>query len=301
MIATTPSSPARPARRSRPAEPAVRGPTGDGTPPARGAPESPTRALARSPADVRPGLSVLFALLWAAALFAAAAGGPAAMAGLLIPVGVVAALSAARAEPAAKSAVHIPVKPGRGAISAAVGIAVFPSVGLPLAALAGARATLGVGVILTGVVAAVLLLTTRGGFPYRIVLAAICPAIAAASVVLALRQGESEAVTLLAAICLYDMASFVMGTGPRGGPIGVLAGWLTVGALAVFVAAVVVPPYSGRTPWILLGVVAALAPVGVAFCALVARGRRLPALRRLDSLLLAGPGWVIAVSLVLHK
>ena len=85
--------------------------------------------------------------------------------------------------------------------------------------------------------------------------------------VLALGRASSEAVTLLAAFCLYDMASFVMGTGPLGGPIGVLAGWLSIGALALFVAAVVVPPYSGRNPWILLGLVAALAPVGVVLCA----------------------------------
>jgi hypothetical protein len=146
-------------------------------------------------------------------------------------------------------------------------------------------------------IGAVIFVTTRGGFPWPVLLAAFCPA----SVVLALRQGHSEAVTLLAAVCLYDMASFVMGTGSHGGVVGVLAGWLTVGALAVLVAVVMVPPYSGRSPWILLGVAAALAPVGVGICAVITRGRRLPALRRLDSLVLAGPGWVIAVGLLLHR
>jgi hypothetical protein len=239
--------------------------------------------------------------VWAALLFAAADAGPAATAGLLIPVGVVAAVSAVRSEAAARSAAEIRVRPGWPAVSLVVAIAIIPAVTLPLVALAGPRPALGAGAVLTLVVAAVLFATTRGKFRFRILFAAFCPAIAAASVVLALRQGHSEAVTLLAAVCLYDMASFVMGTGPLGGPVGVLAGWLTVGALAVLVAAVMVPPYSGRTPWILLGLVAVLAPVGVVLCAVIARGRRLPALRRLDSLVLAGPGWVIAVGLLLHR
>ena len=76
---------------------------------------------------------------------------------------------------------------------------------------------------------------------------------------------------------------------------------MTVGVLAVFVAAVVVPPFSGRSPWILLGLVAVLAPVGVVLRRASARARRLPALRRLDSLVLAGPAWVIAVGLLLHR
>jgi hypothetical protein len=69
----------------------------------------------------------------------------------------------------------------------------------------------------------------------------------------------------------------------------------------VFVAAVVVPPFSGRNPWILLGLVAVLAPAGVFAFARIGRDRQLPALRRLDSLVLAGPAWVIAVALLLHR
>jgi hypothetical protein len=46
---------------------------------------------------------------------------------------------------------------------------------------------------------------------------------------------------------------------------------------------------------------AVTAPAGVALAAHVAPGVRLPALRRLDSLWLAGPAWVIAVAVVLHR
>ena len=89
--------------------------------------------------------------------------------------------------------------------------------------------------------------------------------------------------------------------GPRGGPVGVLAGWLTVGVLAVFVAAVVVPPSRaqpvgpagpGRGPGSGRGRVVSAASAGPG---------RLPALRRLDSLVLAGPAWVVAVGLLLHR
>jgi hypothetical protein len=102
------------------------------------------------------------------------------------------------------------------------------------------------------------------------------------------------------AICLYDMASFVTGTGPRGGPAGVIFGALTLGVLAVFVSAVMVPPFTGHSAWILVGLVAVLAPAGVYLASVVSR-RPLPALRRLDSLALAGPAWVIGVGLLLHR
>ena len=64
-----------------------------------------------------------------------------------------------------------------------------------------------------------------GGFPSASSSPPSGPAIAAASVVLALGQGLSEALTLLAAVCLYDMASFLTGTGPRAVSVGVLVGW----------------------------------------------------------------------------
>ena len=296
MITTTPTIPVRPAR---PPTPVVRP---RGLSPARERARPPARlAPSRSGAGVRPALAVSLGLLWAAALFAAANAGRVPMAVLLIPVGAVAALSAARAEPAARSARLIPTPPGWPEVSWVAAVTVTPSIALPLAALAGPRVTVEVGVLLAVGAAVVISTTTAGGFPCRVLLAAFCPAIAAASMVLARGQGLGEALTLVAAFCLYDLASFIMGSGSVGGPIGVLAGWLSIGALASFVAAVVVPPYSGRNPWILLGLVAALAPVGVALCAAITRGRRVPALRRLDSLVLAGPAWVIAVSLLLHR
>ncbi len=261
------------------------------------------RTLADSPAVLRPARTVLLGLLWAALLFVAAAGGAALMAVLLIPVALVAALSGVRAQ-TGMAIVPSTIKGGDGAgVSPVMAIAVTPAIVLPLAGLAGGPVTVVLGALLGFGAVALLVAAPGRRLPYGVLLAAFCPAVAAASVVVALGQGLAEALTLLAAVCLYDMANFLTGTGrgPLGGPVGVVAGWLTVGVLAVLVAAVVVPPYSGVNPWVLLGLVAALAPAGVLLCSRIGRPRPLPALRRLDSLILAGPAWVVAVGLVLHR
>jgi hypothetical protein len=220
---------------------------------------------------------------------------------LLVPVGVIAAVSSVRAETGGT--------PGSGGrnrsqspeASRYTAVAVAPAVALPVAAVIGAPAVVALGSLLL-IGSAVLLLASAGrALVFRVLMAAFCPAVATAAVVLALGQGLSEALTLLAGVCLYDMASFMTGTGPRGGVVGILAGWVTIGVLAVLVAAVVVPPYSGHRPWILLGLVALLVPAGVFLCSRIGNGRRLPALRRLDSLVLAGPAWVIAVGILLHR
>jgi hypothetical protein len=182
-----------------------------------------------------------------------------------------------------------------------MGLAALAGVVLPAAALGGGVAAVAVGVVIL-VVSVVWLTATssRGGFPFLLVLAELGPAVAAASVVAARGQGGSQALTLLVAICLYDMANFLSGTGLRGGVVGALVGMITVAIFAVLVAAVVVPPFSGDSPWILFGTVACLAPAGVFIMGRIGPSLRLPAVRRLDSLLLAGPAWVIAVHLVLH-
>jgi hypothetical protein len=183
-----------------------------------------------------------------------------------------------------------------------VAIAAGTAFVLPLTAIGGPGAALGVGIVLAAVAIVQLILTSgRLRFALVVSFAGLAPAVAAASVVAARGQGLSEALTLLTAICLYDMASFLTGTGPRGGVAGALVGMVTVGVLAVFVAAVVEPPFTGRSPWVLLGLVAGLAPVGVFLAGRICPGRRLPALRRLDSLILAGPAWVIGVGLLLHR
>jgi hypothetical protein len=249
------------------------------------------KAAPRAPAAVRPGLAVLTGLGWAALLVAGAELGQLGLAAVTIPVAVVAAVSVVRA-----------MHRRHTASTQTVAIAAGTAAVLPLVALGGPAAAVAVGVVLAvGSVVQLIMASRRIGFAFAVAFASLAPAVAAASVVAARGQGLSETLTLLAAVCLYDMASFLTGTGPRGGVIGALVGMVTVGVLAVFVAAVMVPPFTGRSPWILLGLVAVLAPAGVALAGLICPDRRLPALRRLDSLILAGPAWVIGVGLLLHR
>jgi hypothetical protein len=226
---------------------------------------------------------------------------------LLIPVAVVASVSAVRAV-SGRAEGRAASSRSRGLIvtGSRSGLAFAAPVALPLAALGGAPAA----------VVATILIAVGGGavifaahplagalFHLRLLAAVLGPSVAAMAVVLARSQGTNEAVALIAAICGYDMAAFIFGNGrsAAGGVGGVVAGMLTVAVVAVFTAAAVDPPFSGNRPWIVFGVVAVLAPAGVALLSLVVSGARLPALRRLDSLALSGPAWVIAVALVLHR
>jgi hypothetical protein len=66
---------------------------------------------------------------------------------------------------------------------------------------------------------------------------------------------------------------------------------------------VLVPPFDGNSPWILGGLAAVLAPVGpvVASSLTGDRSARVPALRRLDTLIVLGPAWVAATAVLLHR
>ncbi len=263
---------------------------------ARAAGARAARAARAAPAAVavpapRAARAALRGILWAALLVAATAAGDVAVAVLLVPASLVAAVSTVRAC----------TRPGGGARppGASLALAASLSVVLPVAALGGLTtaafgAAVGVGA------AAALLLVTPLRFPLRALLASVAPPVAAASLVVARHQGVTEALTLVAALCLFDLASFTVGGGPRGGLPGAVGGVLTLAVLAVLVAAGLVPPFEGRSPWILLGLVAALAPAGVAGGWRLS-SQALPALRRLDSALLAAPAWVIGVSLLLHR
>ena len=248
---------------------------------------------------------VTLGLLWGAILIPSVAFGSALTAALLLPVTVIASVSAVRAaapkaaEPKSGApATSIPVSPSH--------VAIVTALLLPLSAIGGPTPFIVVALLVAVADGAILLLGERGRRPVvaLVMLAAVlAPGIAAASVVLAVRQGSNEAVTLVAAVCLYDMASFIVGNGRTalGGIFGVIAGWISVGVLAVLVTASMNPPYSGRKPLLLFGLIAVLAPAGVALTSLIVRGARLPALRRLDAFVIAGPAWVLAVSAVLHR
>ena len=119
-------------------------------------------------------------------------------------------------------------------------------------------------------------------------------AAAASPVVVELESGRTAAVVLVIAVCLYDAAAFIVGSGARNRWEGPAAGVLTLAPLTVIVASVLDPAY-----WILGGLTAVTAPFGAPLATRLAGGPgRYPGLRRLDTLLLVGPAWMIALAVL---
>jgi hypothetical protein len=250
---------------------------------------------------------IVLGIVWAGLILAAVATSAVAVVVLLIPIGVVASLSAVRAV-STRSGGQVAGSRTRWTVvtGSRYGIAVVAPIALPLAALGGTGpAVVATGLVIVGGGVVLFGAQPRAGglFYLRLLAGVLGPAVASMAVVLARWQGTNEAVALVAAVCGYDMAAFIFGTGrgALGGTGGVVAGIITVAVVAVFSAAAIDPPFSGDRPWIVFGVAGLLAPAGVALLDLVVSGARLPALRRLDSLALSGPAWVIAVALVLRR
>lgn len=138
--------------------------------------------------------------------------------------------------------------------------------------------------------------------PVSLAVAVGGPVVAAVCFVIADLQSANLALVLALAICFYDAGCYINGNGREaGGWLGIAAGLLAVGVLTVFVAAVLVPPFTGFTPWLVMGVTALLAPVGVWFAGRATSWERAPALRRVDSMILAAPVWVILAATVLQR
>ena len=316
---------ASPPRRSSPTS------TGGGA----GGAGGPGRPVRRKPAAVagrRAGGTVVSGVAWAAALVGATALGQPAIEVLSVPVAVVAAVSATRSFQA-----RGPVTaggrvgrrggtnrrggtgPGGGRAGSAregggrirgvvpVLVAAGGAAVVPLAALGGPSVALGA---LLAVSVIVLLpgaghagsTVLAGGRPGRLI-ATAGPAAAAMSLVLARGQGSSNALALLGVVFAYDVGSFIMGNArsATGGPAGTAFGLAGVFVVALLVAALMNPPFSGIRPWVIFLAVGVLATAGVAIGDRIAGGTRLPAFRRIDSLILAGPAWVIAIAVIHHR
>jgi hypothetical protein len=280
----------RPARPSGPSSARPVRPSDPGSARRPGGATAPASRPGPQPAATRrPAPTGRLGLLWSVALVLSTLAGPVVVALLVAPVAFVAALSLAR-RAGAPTAPRALWPAGAAAL-------------VPLAAIAGPLAAVVVLVIAVAAVAVVapgaMVAPGAGGSRPWAAVTLAAPAAASASLVLADHGSTGVALCLASAICLFDVANYLVGTGANGGLLGAFAGILTVGVLAVLVAAVINPPLSGSRPWVLCGLVAALAPVGVILGARLARGARLPALRRLDSLILAGPAWVIASHILL--
>ncbi len=134
----------------------------------------------------------------------------------------------------------------------------------------------------------------------------------AAPVLLREEVGLVPVLVLLAYAMAYDAGTYVVGSGAASAWEGPAAGIAAAGTVTLAVAALFVPPFSGASPWLLGVLAAALAPIGpVIGVAFSGEGRsskggnepngrkaRLPALRRLDSLLVLGPLWSLAAAVL---
>ncbi|MDP9070612.1 MAG: hypothetical protein M3N68_04890, partial [Actinomycetota bacterium] len=125
--------------------------------------------------------------------------------------------------------------------------------------------------------------------------------LAGAAPVLLRGDGLIPALVLLAFASVHDASAYVVGSGATTAWEGPAAGIASIGAVTLAVAAVFVPPFPAAAPWLLGALAAVLAPLGPYLgCALLGdRRRRVPALRRLDSLLLLGPLWALAAAVAI--
>jgi hypothetical protein len=254
------------------------------------------------PAPDIHGPRVRLGVIWAMGLLAALFAGPRWMALLLAPVAGLAALQASRSWRSAEGG-RRPIDGIAGAGAAALVVAAaFGAVGLVVAALGVAvAAVVGDRVVANRHKAG--RVKVRRSFARTVLLAAIPGAAGAAPV--ALRAISSHGSVAALALCtyalVYDASAYLVGAGAERPWEGIAAGLASIGAVTVAVAAILVPPFTGVSPWVLGAAAAVLAPLGPAVATVVLGERTAwaPALRRLDALIVLGPVWaVLALALV---
>jgi hypothetical protein len=254
-------------------------------------PAAPSRGLARSLASSLvggydlDGPRVRLGLLWFAVMLAAVVLGGWAMGIVLALVcGAAASQSAAAGRPAGRR------PPQR--------VAGLSGVALPLAAA--------VGTGMLGLVAIIAALAAVAGaaVDHRRRAPLIADAgltlqcgylvgLAGASFVIVRHLEIGAAVSLLLLLCAYDVGDFLVGTGANTSIEGPIAGIAAVVVMTFAIGVFSFPPFDMGSAWVFGGMAAALCPLGqVAATALLpSPDARVPALRRVDSLLLVGPLW----------
>ena len=117
--------------------------------------------------------------------------------------------------------------------------------------------------------------------------------LAGASFVIIRHLEIGAAVSLLLLLCAYDVGDFLVGTGANTPVEGPVAGIAAVVVVTFAIGVFAFPPFDMGSAWVFGGMAAALCPLGqvVATALLPSPDARVPALRRVDSLLLVGPLW----------
>ena len=242
-----------------------------------------------APAIDVDGPRVRLGLAWGALTMVLLAAAP----GLLAVVLAVAAMGAAGQ--AVSSWRRQPARPWRP-------VAVIGSLLLPLSAAAG-----WLGSVL---VSALIVVAAVGGHRFLgqddARLTAVIPLAvglpAAGLLVMRAEVGVTPALVLLGMLHLWDASAFIVGSGAQHRWEAHLAAAATIAAASLLVAAVLVPPFRGQSPAILGGITIVAAPLGPYLVTLLLgdRGRRTPALRRIDVLLVAVPVWGVAAAILLR-
>jgi hypothetical protein len=256
--------------------------------PRAAAPPAPSRVAHLAVVPDVDGPRVRLGMAWAVVTFTAAAAGPVWIAAWMGLAGGIAAAQTARTwrsrprrphpEMAAVIGAALPAACGAGATAGAITLAV-----LVVAAFAIGPLRAAAGKATRGRISGPLTLLVGGAAGF-----------AAAAPVLARQLGVVEAVVLLAFVGVFDASNYLIGSGATNPWEGPVAGMAFMAAVTLAVAAVFVPPFRGVSPWLLGALAIVLTPAGpVAATALIGTdGAKVPALRRLDSLLLTGPVWV---------
>lgn len=247
-------------------------------------------AQLRPPIDV-DGPRVRLGLVWGAVAVVATASGAVAAAVPFAAVALGAAGQACRAWRREPRRPHRPV-----AVAGAVLVA-FSGAGGPVAVVAASVIT---GVAALGAAQARL---GRGEWDASLTAAiALVAGVASAGVPLARGElGATPALVLLGTVLLAEASRFVMGSGARTRYDGPVASTAAIGAVSMAVAAVLVPPFRGASPWVLGALAAVLVPLGPAVASMILprAGVFAPALRRIDGFLVVSPVWVLVAAATL--
>ncbi|MDQ1367459.1 MAG: hypothetical protein QOE57_3501 [Acidimicrobiaceae bacterium] len=269
----------------------------------------PRHRIVRRRSPGRPALSqptgphIRLGILWCAVTLGALLAGPAWLTAWLALVAAMAAGSAARTWGTAVVVQRLPHN-RRARVQPPAAVAALFAACITVAGLAGG---LVVAVVAATVAVALVAAATFGplGQPdgLRRVVIVLGPGLAASGLVMARAQGLAIGLVLAGMVTVFDSSAFLIGTGAPNRWEGSVAGVASIAALTLFVAAVLAPPFTGASPWLLGGAAALLAPVGPVVARWVTgdKDAPVPALRRLDSLFLVGPAWVAGVALVLHR
>jgi hypothetical protein len=250
--------------------------------------------------DVR-GPKVRIGVVWFVLVVAASQPGqpPWPLALLLAAVAGVAATQAAAAHRREQRGVS-PFVPGVAAVGVVVAAVAGPQA-LGAAVLLAVAATASAALPAVGLSARPRRGTTVGGWATLDDVATgvrcwLFVGLAAASPVLLARVEVGRVIVLLFLAAAYDVGDYLVGSASSNAVEGPLAGLIGV-LVMTFAAAVVDPPGFGPGQVWTLGLLAAvLCPLGplAASAVLPRAGAFAPALRRLDSLLLVAPAWVLA-------